>query len=186
MRYRYLGFFFRAHPQPPQKNMTTRAFEVHAGMYTLLLGGWLAWAVIDFVLLLENAGDKGRCGQLWPFMLARASVFALELVHAALVAALHAVERARDAQRDVARAATEMVAKPAPPAPMTLPAAVTIVPLAERNPQALQPTHPEELRVDVEPKPVTTGVQTKTPRAKVKRARKTPPKQDKDLYSVQV
>lgn len=107
------------------------------------------------------------------------------LVHAALVAALHAVERARDAQRDVAGAATEMVAKPAPPAPMTLPAAVTIVPLAERNPQALQPPHPAELRVDVEPKPVTTGVQTKTPRAKAKRARKNPPKQDKDLYSAQ-
>ncbi|NCY26826.1 MAG: hypothetical protein EBX37_18950 [Alphaproteobacteria bacterium] len=107
------------------------------------------------------------------------------LVHAALVAALHAVERARDAQRDVAGAATEMVAKPAPPAPMPLRAAVTIVPLAERNPQALQPTHPEELRVDVEPKPVTTGVQTKTPRAKAKRARKNPPKQDKDLYSAQ-
>jgi hypothetical protein len=107
------------------------------------------------------------------------------LVHAALVAALHAVERARDTQRDVAGAATEMVAKPAPPAPMTLPAAVTIVPLAERNPQALQPTHPEELRVDVEPKPVTTGVQTKSPRAKAKRARKNPPKQDKDLYSAQ-
>jgi hypothetical protein len=107
------------------------------------------------------------------------------LVHAALVAALHAVERARDAQRHVAGAATEMVAKPAPAASVTKLAAVTIVPLAERNPQALQPTHPEQLRVDVEPKPVTTGVATETPRAKAKRARKTPPNQEKDLYSAQ-
>jgi len=63
--------------------------EVHAGLFVLLLGGWLAWAVIDFVLLLETKADAGasqRCGQLWPFMLARASVFAVEFAHAALAA----------------------------------------------------------------------------------------------------
>ena len=68
---------------------TTMLCEVHAGLFVLLLGGWLAWAVIDFVLLLETKADAGasqRCGQLWPFMLARASVFAVEFAHAALAA----------------------------------------------------------------------------------------------------
>ena len=65
---------------------TTMLCEVHAGLFVLLLGGWLAWAVIDFVLLLENRASQQSCGQLWPFMLARASVFAVEFAHAALAA----------------------------------------------------------------------------------------------------
>ena len=114
-----------------------------------------------------------------------AAVRQARLVHAALVAALHAVERAREAQREVSAAAAEVVAKPAPAAPMTKPTAVTIAPLAERNPQALHHGHPEELRLDAEPKPVTVSVEAAPVRTKAKRARKTPRAQEKDLYVAQ-
>ena len=107
------------------------------------------------------------------------------LVHAALVAALNAVERAREAQRGAAAVAIEVVAKPAPATPMTKPTAVTIAPLAERNPQALHHGHPEELRADVEPKTVTVSVAGEPPPTKAKRARKTPRTQEKDLYVAQ-
>ena len=107
------------------------------------------------------------------------------LVHAALVAALHAVERAREAQREVSAPATEVMAKPAPAAPMTKPTAVTIAPLAERNPQALHHNHPEELRLDAEPKPFTAVVSADLVPTKAKRARKTPRTQEKDLYVAQ-
>jgi len=107
------------------------------------------------------------------------------LVHAALVAALNAVERAREAQREVSAAAPVVVTKPAPAVPMTKPTAVTIAPLAEVEPQALHHDHPEELRLGAEPKPVTASVEEAPARTKVKRARKTPRSQEKDLYVAQ-
>ena len=114
-----------------------------------------------------------------------AAVRQARLVRAALVAALDAVERAREVQREVSAAATEVVAKPAPAVPMTKPTAVTIAPLAEVEPQALHHNHPEELRLGAEPKPVTASVEEAPARTKVKRARKTPRSQEKDLYVAQ-
>ncbi|MFZ4410847.1 MAG: hypothetical protein ACOYOH_26120 [Paracraurococcus sp.] len=107
------------------------------------------------------------------------------LVHAALVAALKAVERAREAQRDVSSAAFVAVSKPAPPVPMTKPTAVTIAPLVEAKPQALHHDDTEELRVGDEPKPVITDVLAASPPTKAKRTRKTPRTQEKDLYLAQ-
>jgi len=118
-----------------------------------------------------------------------------KLVHAALEAAVEAVERARDGQGRLPAAHVVKAPVPAPAAPRALAeaaallsaeteapgAAVTIDPLAARNPQGVDHTYPADVRLDVaaEPTPAEKKPRKAKPAGPTKR--NTRHDQEKDL-----
>lgn len=104
-----------------------------------------------------------------------------KLVQAALDAAVEAVAQAQAAlqpapTRDIVPSLAPKAVTP-PPA-----AAVTIDPLAGRNPQGLHLSDPEELRAGGEPAQVSASKTDKAKRASAKRGRKSSKPEEKSLY----
>jgi hypothetical protein len=112
------------------------------------------------------------------------------LVHAALVGALEAVGPAHVAQGAADRLshapnASPGVAAPAaaaaPESSASVPAgsAVTIDPLAERNPQGLHHHHTDEVRAGGEPIVVSAKIEVALPIKKERKPRRSPPNKEK-------
>lgn len=108
------------------------------------------------------------------------------LVHAALAAAVDAVERARDAQQGATTPAPRLPAPPPEPvlaAPASSGPAVTIDPLAVRNPIEVVSPHAEEVSAEVFPAAAIEEITPMPAVSKGRRKRKAP-QQEKILQGL--